>query len=218
MALHPEFPYPLYLVLSEASCRYRQWLQVAELAIRGGVDIIQLREKHLCKGELLRRAIQLKKLTDRHGVPLIVNDLPEIADIIGAWGVHVGRADARPSEIYNKYSQRLRIGWSVECITQLETSEMDFVHHLGVSPVYRTATKTNTITTWGLKGLHQIRETTNNPLIAIGGINTVNAKKIYQSGADSIAVVSSICGQPDPLEATRKLKQIWKEAIEELEK
>ena len=211
MPLHPEFPYPLYLVLSEKECRYHHWLAVAEQAILGGVDIIQLREKDLGEKELLDKAAQLKELTARYNKPLVINDFPNVAAEVNAWAVHVGRSDVAPREIYARYKQSLKIGWSLEMAAQLNQEEMQWVHHLGVSPIHSTPTKTDTITTWGLAGLRRVRGMTSYPLIAIGGINADNAKSIYQAGAHSIAVVSSICASRDPEKAAADLKQQWRQ-------
>lgn len=207
MSLHPDFPYPLYLVLTESECRHCHWLDVARQAIQGGVDMIQLREKHLSGNELLQRAGDLKEITDQFNVPLIINDFPAIAAAVGAWGVHVGRSDRQPSAIQSEYGDKLKIGWSLELKAQLQDPEMRFVHHLGISPIYSTPTKTDTVTEWGLQGLRTLRETTSYPLVAIGGINEENANEIYTAGAHSIAVVSAICGSPDPREAAESLKR-----------
>ncbi|VTQ01536.1 Thiamine-phosphate synthase [Sphingobacterium daejeonense] len=85
MPIHPDFPYPLYLVISESDCKHLPWLQVAEAAIQGGVDIIQLREKDISRKEYLQKAIDLKNITDRYAVPLIINDAADIAAEIGSW-------------------------------------------------------------------------------------------------------------------------------------
>lgn len=202
------FPYPLYLVLSEKDCTHLHWLEVAEQAIKGGVDIVQLREKNCSFDAYLRKAKQLKELTDAHNIPLIINDAVDVAVEVQSWGIHVGRSDMRPSEITQLPGHPVHIGWSLEVIEQLDSNELKFVHHLGVSPVFSTPTKTNTITEWGLNGIRQLKEQTSIPLIAIGGIHSHNAKAVLEAGADSLAVVSAICGSKAPLEAAYQLKQI----------
>lgn len=202
------FPYPLYLVLSEKDCTHLHWLEVAEQAIKGGVDIVQLREKNCSFDAYLRKAKQLKELTDAHNIPLIINDAVDVAMEVQSWGIHVGRSDMQPSEITQLPGHPVHIGWSLEVIEQLDSNELKFVHHLGVSPVFSTPTKTNTITEWGLNGIRQLKEQTSIPLIAIGGIHSHNAKAVLEAGADSLAVVSAICGSKAPLEAAYQLKQI----------
>ncbi|GAA4138083.1 thiamine phosphate synthase [Sphingobacterium kyonggiense] len=208
MPIHPNFPFPLYLVISEEACIHQPWLQVAEEAIYGGVDIIQLREKDMSYDQFLDHAKQLKALCDKHAVPLIINDQVEIAKEVASWGIHVGQSDTSPIEIREKLGDSIQIGWSLEVLDQLDDSQIQAVNHLGVSPIYQTKTKTNTITEWGLDGLQQIRQLTNLPLIAIGNMNMDTAAATYNAGADSIAVVSAICSSPNPRSAAESLKAL----------
>ncbi len=210
MPIHPDFPYPLYLVISEKDCVNMDWLQVAEEAILGGVDIIQLREKNLSHAAYLKKAKALKRITDHYQVPLIINDAPDIAVEIQAWGVHVGLSDTQPLAIVEKYGDQLKIGWSLEYKNQLESPQMNSTHHLGLSPIFKTATKTNTVTTWGFEGIKEIKGLTNKPLIAIGGMNQSNAGQAFEAGADSVAVVSAICSSTDPRKAAEDLKGLLK--------
>lgn len=210
MPIHDAFPYPLYLVISERDCSKKHWLTVAEEAILGGVDIIQLREKDCSRYELLNKAKELKKLTDHYQIPLIINDAVDIAIEIQAWGVHVGRSDMQPSEIMSTYGNRLSIGWSIELMAQMMSEELRYVQHLGISPIFNTATKKDTISTWGITGLRELRNLSPKPFIAIGGMHAENAKKAFDAGANSIAVVSAICASSDPRKASHELKELLK--------
>lgn len=207
------FPYLLYLVISEKDCLYRPWLEVAEEAILGGVDLIQLREKQLAYEDFLERAQALKAITDRYQIPLVINDAVDVAAAVNAWGVHVGQQDTAPSEIVARHGARFHIGWSIEQLDQLNSPQIAYVQHLGVSPVFRTDTKTDTITEWGLQGLQQLKCLTNLPLVAIGHINASNIGDVYHAGASSLAVVSAICHSPNPREAAIQLKQNIKNTI-----
>ena len=208
MPINSDFPYPLYLVISERDCAGRPLLWVAEEAIRGGVDIIQLREKEMSRSSFLKQAHALKNLTDKFNIPLVINDVVDIAIAVEAWGIHVGQQDCPPSEIAEKFGDRLRIGWSLEDINQLESSQMKAVDHLGLSPIYATATKRDTITEWGIEGIRKIRSKTDKPLIAIGRMNTNNAAAAVAAGANSVAVVSAICQAADPRAASEQLKAL----------
>ncbi|WP_433895154.1 thiamine phosphate synthase [Sphingobacterium mizutaii] len=210
MPIHPDFPYPLYLVISEKDCVNMDWLQVAEEAILGGVDIIQLREKNLSHAAYLKKARALKKITDHYQVPLIINDAQDIAVEIQAWGVHVGLSDTQPLAIVEKYGDQLKIGWSLEYKNQLESPQMNATHHLGLSPIFKTDTKTNTVTTWGFEGIKEIKCLTDKPLIAIGGMNPSNARQAFEAGAESVAVVSAICSSTDPRKVAEDLKGLLK--------
>ncbi|MDR2285679.1 MAG: thiamine phosphate synthase [Sphingobacterium sp.] len=206
MPVPNSFPYPLYLVLSEQDCLHHPWLKIAEEAILGGVDIIQLREKKDSKPQILQKARALKEITDHYHIPLIINDTVEIAASIDAWGIHVGQSDIPPSQIRAQYGDRFQIGWSIETIEQLQSSELAHVQHLGVSPIFRTPTKTDTITEWGLQGIKQLKKLTRLPLIAIGNMNLSNIHEVQLAGASSIAVVSAICHSENPRMAAQALK------------
>lgn len=206
MAGHPQFPYQLYLVISEVACLGRNFMTVAEQAIEGGVEIIQLREKTLDTDTFTAKALQLKEITERYGIPLIINDNLAVANAVNAFGVHVGRSDTPPTEIRTKWGTQMQIGYSIEYLNQLESPEAVTADHFGISPIFATPTKTDTVTEWGLEGLRQIRRLTDKPLIAIGSINITNAKAVIHAGADSLAVVSAICAAPNPEKAAYELR------------
>lgn len=200
------FPYELYLVVSEANCKLNM-LKVVEEAILGGVDIVQLREKHLNTEDYLRSAMRLKEVTDRYNIPLIINDNLQVAIQANAFGIHVGCNDIPPTAIHKTWHSCQSIGYSVESLYQLQTEEAAIASCLGISPVFDTPTKTDTVTTWGLKGIEAIRKLTAKPLIAIGGICLANVKEVINAGADCIAVVSAICSAGNPQKAAYELKE-----------
>lgn len=202
-----DFPYPLYLVISEADCRGRNFLQVAEQAILGGVDIIQLREKHTTTEVFLQKAEQLMEITDRYHVPLIINDNIEVAQKLNVAGVHVGNSDASPTFLRKQamISHKI-IGYSIEFLSQLENEQTKAADYLGISPVFKTDTKKDTVTEWGLEGIATIRQLTEKPLVAIGNIHLGNVKAVINAGADSVAVVSAICSATNPQQAAFELK------------
>lgn len=201
------FPYQLYLVISEADCTRRSLLETAELAILGGVDIIQLREKKDSTAGFLRKAQQLIELTDRYKIPLIINDNREVAELSKAAGIHVGNNDTEPVFLRQQPTMKNKIiGYSIEYLSQLQNQQTLAADYLGISPVFKTDTKKDTVTEWGLQGITQIRQLTDKPLVAIGNIHVTNAREIIHAGADCIAVVSAICGASDPQKAAYELK------------
>lgn len=206
MSVH-SFPYQLYLVISEADCAGKNFLQVAEQAILGGVDIIQLREKNDSPELFLQKAQQLLEITDKYGIPLIINDNIEVAEKVSSAGIHVGNSDTAPT--YLRQIPLIKdkiIGYSVEHLIQLESEETAVSDYLGISPVFKTNTKTDTITEWGLEGIAKIRQLTEKPLVAIGSVHLKNAKAIIHAGADCLAVVSAICSAENPQKAAYELK------------
>lgn len=206
MNIVKSFPYQLYLVISEADCKGRNFLEVAEQSILGGVDIIQLREKKSTDQDFLDKAFRLKEITDKYGIPLIINDNAFVAKEIDSFGIHVGNNDTQPTVLRENSFQNKMIGYSIEYLEQLGNQETMVSDYLGISPVFRTDTKTDTVTEWGLEGLMKIRKLTEKPLVAIGNIHLKNAKTVMNAGADCIAVVSEICSAQNPQKAAFNLK------------
>ncbi|WET48975.1 thiamine phosphate synthase [Chryseobacterium indologenes] len=201
------FPYSLYLVISEADCMGKNFLEVAEQAILGGVDIIQLREKKDSTEAFLQKAIQLIEITNKYGIPLIINDNITVAEKVHSAGIHVGNSDATPQDLRQRPLIRNKmIGYSIEYLAQLNNEQTKVADYLGISPVFKTKTKTDTIAEWGLEGITQIRQLTEKPLVAIGNIHLDNARAVINAGADCLAVVSAICSADDPQKAAYELK------------
>jgi len=200
------FPYKLYLVISQADCKHQHFLDVAEQAILGGVDVIQLREKNDVMDTFVRKASQLKEITDKYQIPLIINDNLEVAKKVDAAGIHVGINDITPTEIRNQWGKTKYGGYSIEYIEQLDSPQVAISDYLGISPVFSTTTKTDTVAEWGLDGIRTIRKLTEKPLVAIGNIYQNNVKSVMNAGADCIAVVSAICSATNPRKAAYELK------------
>ena len=201
------FPYKLYLVLSEADCKGKDFLKVAEESILGGVDVIQLREKNDDLETLIRKALQLKEITNHYQIPLIINDNLEVAKKVNATGIHVGTTDLPPVAIRAQWEITKCVGYSIEHLEQLDSEQTAASDYLGISPVFKTPTKTDTITEWGLEGIRTIRRLTNKPLVAIGNLDVHNVKSVIDAGADCIAVVSAICAATHPQKAAYQLKK-----------
>ncbi len=198
--------YTLYLVTDRNLVGNRSIEEIVAKAVRGGVTIVQLREKGLGDVDFLRQAFLLKELTDRMGVPLIINDRLDIALACGAAGVHVGQGDMECAQARRIAGELLVIGVSVSTPEEAMKAEMDGANYLGVSPVFSTPTKIDTPAPVGLDGLRKIREKVRMPLVGIGGISEANAADVIRSGADGVAVVSAIMASDDPWMAARSLR------------
>ena len=169
------------------------------------METIQLREKESSTRDFIERAIRLKALLTPYHVPLIINDRVDVALAADADGVHIGQSDMPYSQVKRLLPEGKIIGLSVETREQvIEANEWD-VTYIAASPVFSTATKTNTIVEWGLDGLQWIRSVSRHPLVAIGGIHPDNVASIFRAGADSVAVISAIIGADDPGKAAREL-------------
>ncbi|QES88146.1 thiamine phosphate synthase [Rhizosphaericola mali] len=201
------FPYQLYLVISKNDCKNKNMLHVAEQAILGGVDLIQIREKKLSYELFLEEAARLLEITTKYGVPLIINDNINIAIQLDTAGVHVGNNDIAPTQIRKIWNEPSKlIGYSIEYMDQLKSDDCIVSDYLGISPVFLTPTKKDTVTEWGLSGITKIRKNTDLPLIAIGNIHKENIRSVIKAGADCIAVVSAICSAIEPQKAAFELK------------
>lgn len=198
----------LYLVTDQASLMKRTLTDVVLAAVKGGVTCVQLREKNLSARDFVAQGIALVDLLSPLGVPLVINDRIDVALACGAQGVHLGQSDLPAQTARKLLPAQVFIGWSVESMDDVARAASMPVDYLGVSPVYATATKTDTQALWGLDGLRQVRARTRLPLVAIGGVSAGNARQVIAAGADSLAVVSAICSAPDPTMAAAALRGI----------
>lgn len=200
----------LYVLITESSCN-RPWHEVAEAAIAGGADCLQLREKELEGGEFLRRAKVLTALCHQHHVLSIINDRPDIARLADADGVHVGQDDLPAVEARKIVGSDKIVGVSTQSIAQAKQAVLDGADYIGVGPVFRSSTKAREILP-GLEFAKEAAEQIPLPAVAIAGITEENIGEVRASGVRAIAVTAAICASSDPLAATRKLKGMWRES------
>ncbi len=208
-----EFNSRLYLVVSHEACLGQDLISVTEQAIKGGVDLVQLREKRLTNLEFTETALRLKEVLDSYSIPLIINDNLDVATNCNSSGIHVGNNDMAPSKIKQLWPNCEMLGYSVEYLSQLESIELNYADYLGISPVFTTSTKTDTVTQWGIEGIKEIRKRTNKPLVAIGNMNENNAYEVIKAGADCIAVVSAICSAVNPAKAAWAIRNEIEKAL-----
>jgi len=204
----PLFGKSLYLVTDRSLSLGRPLDYIVEEAVKGGVTMVQLREKGASTLEFYELAISLKKILQPYKVPLIINDRIDIALACDAEGLHIGQSDMPYSVARKLLGNDKIIGLSIENIYQAEQANRINVDYIGVSPVFSTPTKTDTAQALGLEGLRQIADISKHPIVGIGGINRGNAKEIIDAGADAIAVVSAIMSASDPQEAAKQLTNI----------
>lgn len=201
-------PKSLYLVTDSGMTWGRPLVEIVAAAVRGGVGIVQLREKSLPTRAFIDLASQLVKTLSGTSVPLLINDRVDVALAVGADGVHLGQSDMHYHDARKLLGPKAIIGLSVESIEDVIEAENYDVDYLGVSPVFSTLTKTDTIIEWGLDGLRRVRNMSRHFLVAIGRMTAANAQDVLAAGADSIAVVSAICAADDPEKAARDIATI----------
>lgn len=197
----------LYVITGENYHPGRELLSVMEAAIRGGADIVQLRDKEASEPELLEKARALRELTARFGVLFIVNDYPDIALASEADGVHLGQEDMAIEAARAKLGPHRIIGISTHSIEQARAAERAGADYIGVGPVYPTATKPGrraVTTSFVAEAAAGIRI----PWFAIGGIHAGNAQTVLAAGATRLCAVSAVVGSSDPAAACRELRSI----------
>jgi thiamine-phosphate pyrophosphorylase len=168
-------------------------------AVRGGVDAVQIREKRLSDAELLRVLTDVRNVTAELGVPLVVNDRPDLAVLAGADAVHVGQDDL-PVEEARRFGPA--VGQSTHAEREIDASTADY---LGVGPVYATPTKAGRPPV-GLELVRYAAASASVPWFAIGGIEASNVTEVVAAGASRIAVVRAIGDAPDPEAVARTLR------------
>jgi thiamine-phosphate pyrophosphorylase len=201
-----DFDPALYLVTDRSLSKGRPIEWIVEEAVKGGVTMIQLREKNCSTRDFVELAILLKQVLKRYSVPLIINDRIDIVLAANAEGLHIGQSDM-PYHIARKIlGYEKIIGLSVETLSQAKDANRLDVDYIGISPVFTTGTKTDINTPLGLEGIREIVSFTKHRVVGIGGIHSGNIKAVIDAGANGVAVVSAICSADNPLEAAFELK------------
>lgn len=198
----------LYLVTDRSLSLGRSLLEIVQAAVRGGVTMVQLREKECDTREFVELGRTVHAVTNAAGIPLIVNDRADIVQVIGAEGLHIGQRDMAYGDARRLLGSEAIIGLSVENEEQArECLSFTGLDYIGASPVFLTPTKTDTAEALGLDGIHRLRNIVGAdlPMVAIGGVNQTNVQEIIRAGADGVAVVSAICSAASPADAARKL-------------
>jgi thiamine-phosphate pyrophosphorylase len=194
----------LYVLITESACKL-PWLQVAEQAILGGADCLQLREKSLESGELLNRAKQLVALCKRHKVISIINDRPDIAMLSGADGVHVGQTDLPARDVRKLIGAQKILGISTHNLDQAKQAVLDGADYIGVGPIFKSATKSRDYVA-GPVFAREVSKIIPLPAVAIAGINEQNVDEMLVTGIRAIAVTAAVAASDDPRAAAERLK------------
>lgn len=203
--MRAKFDLRLYLVTDRELALGRPLTDVVEKALKGGVTMVQLREKKATTRRFLQEVMDVKKILQPYNTPLIVNDRVDIALATDADGVHLGQSDM-PWQMARKIlGPEKIIGLSIESIKQLEEANSADIDYIGISPVFTTPTKKELEKGLGIPGTREIASQSRHPAVAIGGINIENVKDVMATGVDGISVVSAICSANDPEASARDL-------------
>ena len=193
----------------------RKWLKdgqtlagQVEQAILGGVTVVQLREKHADLEAFLALAREVKSVTDRYQVPLIINDNLEVALAVDAAGIHVGQEDLAADAVRQRIGDKKVLGVSAQTVEQALAAERAGADYLGVGAVFPTSSKADAVEV-DFATLQAICRAVQIPVVAIGGITADNMTDLQDSGIVGVAVISAIFGQPDVKAAAQRLAAQW---------
>ncbi|HUQ62168.1 MAG TPA: thiamine phosphate synthase [Acidimicrobiales bacterium] len=180
--------------------------QFLEACILGGVDVVQLREKHLEARTLLERAILAAAVCRENGVPFILNDRPDLALAAGADGVHVGQDDVAPAVARQILGFDAIVGLSTHGATDLVESKDELVDYISAGPVEPTPTKPGRAGT-GLDYIRLVAESETRPWFVTGGVTPETVPALAAAGARRFVVVRWLTGAADPGAAARALRE-----------
>ncbi len=195
----------LYAVTDRSWLNGQTLYEQVEQALKGGVTLVQLREKGLGAEQFLQEARQIQQLCRRFGVPLIINDSIEVALAVDADGVHLGQDDANAAQARQLLGKDKIIGVSAHNVQEALQAVQDGADYLGSGAVFGSGTKTN-VSTLPMQTLREICNAVPIPVVAIGGITEQNLQQLSGSGIAGAAVVSAIFAQENIEEAAIRLR------------
>ena len=196
----------LYAVTDRAWVGRQTLLEQIEDALRGGVTMVQLREKELPEDAFTAEAMEVKALCHRYGVPLLIDDNVDVALKSGADGVHVGIEDTPVAEIRARAGRDFIIGATAKTVAQARAAQAAGADYLGVGAVFPSPTKKNAVRIT-VEQLRDICGSVTIPAVAIGGISLGNIRELRGGGMRGVAVISALFGADDIAGAARALKQ-----------
>ncbi len=183
-------------------------VELAEIAVKGGADIIQLRDKITPAAELIDIAVKIKKICDKNNVIFIINDRTDAALISEADGVHLGKEDIPVNEARKLLGKNKIIGATAHSLSEALKAEKDGADYIGFGHIYPTYSKIKSSKPKGTSELRKVCNAVNIPVFAIGGINAGNAKEVLKAGAYGIAVIGSVVKSRSPGKAVKELRKL----------
>ena len=201
----------LYVVLDRAAAQGRSLEDLLGAVIDGGCRMVQLRDKDSPSGRILPLAERLRARAHHAGVTFVVNDRVDLAVALGADGVHLGQDDLPARLARPLLRPGMILGISTHDVMQAHAARDAGADYVAVGSMFATTTKPD----FQLVGpglLRKLRPNIRVPLVGIGGITHDNVAEVIRAGADGVAVISAVCGAPDPTSATRRFLEIIRDA------
>ena len=202
--MKPDMNYTLYLCTDRRLMTTDTLEEAVELAIQGGVTVVQLREKDCTSREFYEEAEKVKAITDAYEIPLLINDRLDIALAVGADGVHLGQTDIPVWAARDILGADKIVGATANTLEKAEEAWKSGADYLGVGDVFGTSTKADTIHVT-LEELAAIKKQVEIPVVAIGGINAENISSLKATGVDGAAAISAILAKRDITAAAETL-------------
>lgn len=206
-----QLEFGLYFIADSEAMPGERIYRVTEAALAGGAALVQYRAKGLPVAQSAQGAARLLRLTDARRVPLVVNDLPEVAAAAGAAGVHLGQDDAPIAAARDLLGPQAIIGATTPTPEAASHAETEGASYVSVGPVFASPTKPEKPPV-GRERLGAVRTATNLPLCAIGGITAENVGQLAGCGVQLVAVISVIAAAADPRRAAEKMIQAMRQA------
>lgn len=196
-----------YFIMGSQNCE-RDPEEILREAIAAGITVFQFREKgtgSLSGEEKIQLGKRLREICRNDGIPFIINDDIELAELLDVDGIHVGQDDTDVEVLREKFPD-LYIGLSVSNEKELANSPIHLVDYVGAGPVFATSSKEDAKKPVGIEWIQCLRKKHPElPIVAIGGINESNAHQIIEAGADGVAVISAITKSKNIAETVRNL-------------
>ncbi|HBQ87215.1 MAG TPA: thiamine phosphate synthase [Syntrophomonas sp.] len=201
--------YSLYLVTDRGILGDRDLFKAVEAAIKGGVTVVQLREKDISSLDFYNIAVKLKELVHRYNVPLIINDRLDIALAVDADGLHIGQSDL-PVEVARRLLPGKILGYSASTVEEARYGQKNGADYLGVGAVYATGSKADAGNPIGVEMVKKIKQSVALPVVGIGGIGLSNIEEVKTAGIEGVSIISAILGSPDIEGTSRSLINLWR--------
>lgn len=173
--------------------------------LSAGARLIQLRDKKSNSREIYETSVEMQEAARRGGAVFVLNDRPDIAWAAGADGVHLGQDDLPAAIARRMLPKEMIIGVSTHSVEQVARADQAPVDYIAFGPIFATNSKEAPDPVVGLAGLAEARRASRKPLVAIGGITAENAPAVIAAGADSVAVIGALLGEPGVAERARRL-------------
>lgn len=208
-------PAGIYGITASHRARERDTVTVARDMIRGGIAILQYREKYKTMKEQFYECSELRKITADAGIPFVVNDHIDLAQAVDADGVHIGQDDI-PLSVIRSIVPDMMLGLSTHSPQQLTEAVEAGADYIGVGPLFATTTKENVCAPVGMEYLHYAAQQQTVMFVAIGGITCETLPAILHAGARTVALVTALTESEDVYDTTKKVVTVYNETMEKI--